>query len=202
MEQKLTFEMISKAAEKLKIEPSVLDAVCRLESSGPGFLPSGKPVIRFEGQVFWKEMLKRGFFEDKLRDLSQQHPNVLYPKRVSEFYLDGEREYQRLEAAISMNEGAALAATAWGCFYLMGRQFSESGFDDINDFVNAQKAGLLEQLEAFCKWMESRGLIESLQQKNWQFFSRLCYGPAYVEKRYDRKLQRAYKKSQEEHGGG
>lgn len=202
MEQELTFAIITKAAAKLKIEPEVLEAVCRVESRGPCFLPSGKPVIRFEGQILWKEMLKRGFFEDKLRDLSQQYPNVLYPKRMPAFYLDGDREYQRLEDAISMNEGAALCATAWGCFHLMGRQFAECGFDDVNTFVEAQKAGPAEQLEAFCQWMVSRGLVEPLQQKNWKLFSRLCYGPAYAEKKYDRKLERAYEKSLEEQGGG
>lgn len=202
MEKELTFEMISAAAKKLKLKPNVLDAVCRLEAREPGFLPSGKPVIRFEGQVFWKEMLKRGGFEDKLRDLSQQYPNVLYPKRMPEFYLEGEREYQRLDDAVTLNEGAALAATAWGFFCLMGRQFAECGYNDINAFIEAQKAGPAEQLEAFCQWMVSQGLIESLQQKDWQIFARLCYGPAYQEKNYDRKLEMAYKKSLEERGEG
>lgn len=202
MERELTFEMISAAAQKLKVEPNVLDAVCRLEAGEAGFLPSGKPVIRFEGQVFWKEMLKRGFFEDKLRDLSQQHPNVLYPKRMPAFYLEGEREYQRLDDALTMNEGAALAATAWGFFRMMGRQFAECGYDDINAFVDAQKAGPAEQLEAFCQWMVSRGLVESLQQKDWRIFARLCYGPAYEERKYDKRLERAYEKSLEEHGQG
>ncbi|WAW10178.1 N-acetylmuramidase family protein [Oxalobacter vibrioformis] len=202
MEQELTFEMISAAAQKLKIEPNVLDAVCRLEAREPGFLPSGKSAIRFEGQIFWKEMLKRGFFEDKLRDLSQQYPNVLYPKRMPEFYLEGEREYQRFDDAVTINEGAALAATAWGFFRLMGRQFAECGYDDIHAFVEGQKAGAAGQLEAFCQWMVSRGLIESLQQKDWQMFARLCYGPAYAERKYDKKLERAYKKSLEAHGPG
>lgn len=199
MTQELTFEMISKAAEKLNVEPGALDAVCRLESRGSGFLSSGKLAIRFEGHVFWHEMLKKGFAQEKLADLSQLHPNVLYPKRTKAFYLEGEREYQRLEEAVSMNEGAAWSATSWGRFRMMGKDYAACGYSRVDDFVEAQKE-IAGQLDAFCNWLQSKGLVEPLRERNWGMFARLCYGPAYAQYSYDKKLENAYQESCREHG--
>jgi len=199
MDHLLSFEIISSIAEKWDLEPCVLDAICRVEARYPCFFPSGQPSIRFEGHIFWKEMRKRGFAEEKLRDLSQLTPNVLYPRREPKFHLEGDREFQRLEEALKINEIAALLATSWGAFQMQGILYIECGFQNVTDFVDAQKKGPIEQLETFCKWMDSRGLIEPLRQKNWAFFARLCYGPSYVEKKYDQKLLRTYEKSCQEH---
>lgn len=192
MAHDLTYDMISIMAEDLNIEPNLLDALCRIEARGPGFLPSSKPVIRFEGHIFWKDLQSRGFAIDKLNNLSQTYPNVLYPKPNPAFYLGGEREYQRLDDALKIQQDSAFIATAWGCFHVLGLHYSECGFNNVFDFVEEQKIGLFQQLETFCKWLKSRRLPELLQQKDWALFCRLCYGPKYEEKQYDKKLQRSY----------
>ena len=59
--EKIGWKEIVAAAKRLQIEPCALQAVCTVESSGQGFLPSGKPKILFEGHIFWRELAKRRY---------------------------------------------------------------------------------------------------------------------------------------------
>lgn len=50
--QTLSWQEIVAAAAQINIEPCALQAVCNVESSGSGFLSSGRPKILFEGHIF------------------------------------------------------------------------------------------------------------------------------------------------------
>ncbi len=53
-------------AKELKVEVAAVKAVYEVESSGRGFLTSGKPKILFEGHIFWKRLKKHGLNPSEL----------------------------------------------------------------------------------------------------------------------------------------
>ncbi|HYH56921.1 MAG TPA: peptidoglycan-binding protein, partial [Anseongella sp.] len=67
-----------KAAEALEVEAALIKAVQEVETGGRrGFLTNGKPVILFEGHIFWKELKIRGFDPAALRSGNE---DILYPQ--------------------------------------------------------------------------------------------------------------------------
>src|SRR5699024_7120957 len=58
---------ILQLAEKLQVEPAVIQAVKSVESKGHGFLEDGRPRILFEGHIFWRQLKQRGYFPKNMR---------------------------------------------------------------------------------------------------------------------------------------
>jgi len=54
----------------------------------------GRPVILFEGHIFWRELKKQGLDPEKY---VAGNENILYPKWEKGHYYGGIREYERLE---------------------------------------------------------------------------------------------------------
>ncbi|ECR8549461.1 N-acetylmuramidase family protein [Salmonella enterica] len=188
---KISWEEIVTAARRLQIEPCALQAVCTVESSGQGFLPSGRPKILFEGHIFWRELAKRRYQPEIL---AASFPSIIYRQWTAQHYLGGEKEHARLETAMSLHREAALCSTSWGAFQIMGFNFALCGFHSVEDFVAAQSRGNHEQLEAFCQFMATNNLNFYLQNKDWVSFAKRYNGPGYVQNRYDLKITDAYQR--------
>ena len=187
----LSFSDIRKAAELIGVEPCAVQAVVDVESGGSGFLPDGRTKILFEGHVFWKELQKRGIDP---APLSSKYPNVIYPKWDRSQYKGGAAEWERLNIAALVNKEAALCSASWGLFQIMGFNHHAAGFDTVQAFVDAQKASEAKQLESFCAFMRSLGLVRYLTAKDWAGFARRYNGPGYAANQYDVKLRRAYER--------
>ena len=185
----LTIAEISSAAKILNVEPCVIKAVVDVESSGSGFLSTGQIKILFEGHIFWKELKKRGTNPE---DYALKYPNVVYPKWDKSQYLGGLKEHDRLAIASEINREAALCSASYGLFQVMGFNFGLCGFANVVDFVNAHRKSESEQLNAFCKFIQSSGLVPSLASKDWVTFAKRYNGPGYAQNRYDEKLKAAY----------
>ena len=185
----LTITEISAAAKILNVEPCVIKAVVDVESSGSGFLSTGQIKILFEGHTFWKELKKRGINPE---DYALKYPNVVYPKWDKSQYLGGLKEHDRLAIASGINREAALCSASYGLFQVMGFNFGLCGFANVVDFVNAHRKSESEQLNAFCKFIQSSGLVQSLASKDWVTFAKRYNGPGYAQNRYDEKLKSAY----------
>lgn len=177
-------------AASLDVSPCVLRAVLEVESGGRGFLPSGKPVIVFEGQLFWKALRQQDM--DPV-PLSRKHPGVVYEKWTNRHYARGEKEYARLEEAVAIHKEAALGATLWGAFQILGSNYKRCGYDDIAAFVAAQGTAQ-GQLQTFVAYLKANNLVEPLRKKDWRAFARKYNGPSYAKKGYDKKLDAAYKR--------
>ena len=182
---------ISVAAKILNVEPCAVKAVVDVESSGAGFLPTGQVKILFEGHIFWKELQKRGISP---KDFEAKYPNVLYPKWDKTKYKGGIREHDRLQMASEINREAALCSASYGLFQIMGFNFGMCGFQDITSFVEAHRKSEAEQLNAFCRFIKSAGLLPALTAKDWTTFARKYNGPGYAQNQYDTKLKAAYTK--------
>lgn len=184
-------------ASAFNLPLATVKAVNEVESSGKGFLQSGKPKILFEGHVFWKQLTNRGY--DPKDFLNDSTKDVLYPKWTKNYYLGGDAEYNRLQKAIRINpskdiEDAANASASWGCFQIMGFHALPLGYESISDFVEKMNLNEEEHLKAFGHFLNTNHLIPYLQNLNWSEFARRYNGSEYKVNKYDTKLANAYKK--------
>lgn len=190
----LTEKDIIDFAQKFDLEVAAVKAVQEVESRGRGFLLNGKPIILFEGHVFWRELKKIGLDPKELREGNE---DILYPRWTKEFYKGGEAEYERLDKAKNIKPGravteAALASASWGMYQIMGNNFKACGFDSVTKFVNAMKKSEKQQLIAFGHFIKSNRLLRHLKNKDWAKFARGYNGPGYKKNKYDTKLANAY----------
>ena len=187
-------------AERLDLELAVVKAVNSVESRGKGFLVDGRPVILFEGHVFWKELSKRGI--DPNEHLSEKCQNILYQSWTKIHYQGGSGEYTRLEKAAGMSDrpefhDAAYCSASWGAFQIMGYHYKSLGYASIDHFVSQMYDHEREHLNAFGKFisinrMGGKALVEWLREKDWANFARGYNGAEYQQNKYDLKLQQAY----------
>ena len=184
-------------ANEFQLELATVKAVNEIESSGKGFLLSGKPKILFEGHIFWKELERRGINPNNY--YTGDTANVLYKSWTKSHYVGGEGEHLRLEKAkqISSNpkfSDAANASASWGCFQILGYHALPLGYASIDEFVSKMFINEGEHLTAFGRFLKKYNLIPYLQNKDWEEFARRYNGPSYKVNKYDIKLANAYAK--------
>ncbi|OAN11502.1 hypothetical protein A3K86_21465 [Photobacterium jeanii] len=183
--EKITEHDIDQMAEKIGCEAAVIKAVIDVESRGSAFLLSGKPKILFEAHIFSK-LTKRQF------DVS--HPHISSRTWNRTLYKGGEKEYPRLEDAISLSPQHALKSASWGAFQIMGFNHKLAGFDTVESFVSSMYKSEKKQLDAFLSFIVSCGLKNHMVEKNWAQFAKGYNGSEYKKNKYDTKLAEAYKK--------
>lgn len=178
---------------------AALMAVKEVETgSQGGFLPSGKPVILFEGHIFWNQLKQRGIDPESCR---AGHEDILYPSWSRKYYLGGEAEYVRLERARKIDREAADASASWGMFQIMGFNHAACGEKTVAGFVEMMSRSELHQLLLSARFIYNyrintgtRVLVEALKRTDWITFAHYYNGPDYDSNHYDTKLADAYKK--------
>ena len=151
----------------------------------------GRPMILFEGHIFWRELKKRGLDPDRY---VAGNENILYPKWEKGHYYGGMKEYERLEKAREIHKEAADASTSWGMFQVMGFNYAMCGYGSVEEMVKDMCVGEDKQLEAFARFVKLAKLHSYLEQKDWVGFARRYNGPGYAQNQYDKKLEEAYRK--------
>lgn len=190
--KKLTENDFCLAAQLLDVETAAIKAVKEVESGRyGGFLPSGRPVILFEGHIFWRQLRNRGINPEKHRVGNE---DILYPKWDSSHYKSGEAEYVRLEKARKINRDAADASASWGMFQIMGFNYAACGEKSVSGFVDMMCRSELHQLLLSARFIRSGGMLPALQKKDWAEFARRYNGSAYAKNKYNEKLAAAYKR--------
>lgn len=189
MTQVLSEQDFADAAERLGCSIPAIKAVCEVEAPRGGFNPDNTLATLFEAHKFHR-------FTDGKYD--ESHPNLSSKKWNRALYGKSWRaERARLAEAAALDPVAAIMATSWGRFQIMGFNCAKVGFTDPADMVNAFATGERAQLMAFCAYVEATGLTHSLRENDWQVFALGYNGPAAEENQYPAKLAAAYKK----HGG-
>lgn len=173
------------AAKLLNVEIEAIKAVTAVESNGGGFFEDGRPKILFEAHLYGK-------LTNHIYDSS--NPNISCIKWDKTLYKGGIKEYDRLKEAINLNREAALKATSFGLFQILGMNYKICGFESVDKFVEAQVKSEGKQLESFVKFVKNNKLDQYLKDKNWAEFTRHYNGPGQVEL-YSSKLQQAYNKA-------
>ncbi len=173
------------------IDVNLLHAFSTVESGGKsGFGPTGLPIIAYEGHIFRKYTHKK---YDKDYPLLSYH----YVKKAGTEWKKNNKDqvtaWNTLNAAIALDEIAALKSCSWGMFQLMGFNYESCGYKDVKGFVAAMKASERGQLDAFvgfCK--KRRGMVDAMRNKDFATMAMLYNGKDYGD--YDQRIRKAYKK--------
>lgn len=83
-------------------------------------------------------------------------------------------------------------STSWGVGQVMGSHWKTLGFKTIEEFLKANRSGLVGQVFVMIQYLKKFGLIDALAQQDWQAVARGYNGPAFAKNKYDEKLARAY----------
>lgn len=178
------------AAKSLGVQIAAIKAVHEVESGGrSGFLKDGRPIILFEGHIFWNELKKRGIDPEKY---SSEYKDILFPKWNRTSYIGGAAEHHRLERACVINKDAALCSASWGMFQIMGFNHKLCGFGTVEGYVEAINQSSNNHLSSFVKFLKNTGLDKPLKELDWKTFAKRYNGPGYEQNKYDQKLQAAY----------
>jgi len=174
----------AEAAELLACEPRAVAAVAAVESSGAGFdAKTGKPVIRLEAHWF-----------GKLTNYAHNatHPRISATDWDSKLAAGNQREaWEQFEAAAALNRGAAIQATSWGKFQIMGFHWKALGFDSPEDFAAAMETER-GQLDAFVRFVAADPMLtDALRRKDWHTFASRYNGPGQVDT-YAARMAAAY----------
>ena len=172
------------AAKELGCEVAVIKAVAQVESNGRGEFANGQPKVLFEAHVFSR--LTKGLYD-------KTHPSLSSAKWNKDLYVGGEAEHFRLQEAAGIDRTAALMATSWGKFQIMGENYRECGYRSLQDFINAMYRGESGQLEAFVGFIKHTGLDKVLQRRDFTEFARRYNGPGFKRNKYDEKIAAAYR---------
>lgn len=191
----LTNNDITNAANLINVEPAAVKAVLEVETGNKGgFIPNtDKPVILFEGHIFWKQLKQRNIDPSKYANISM-YKDIVYPKWTKTFYKTGIDEWNRLNKAIAINKEAALESASWGLAQIMGFNYKICSCKNVEEFVKKMKSSELEQLKLFLVFIKNSKLDIYLRTKNWKEFARYYNGPIYAVNKYDIKLEKAYNK--------
>ena len=188
----LTEEDYSKAAKELDIEVAVIKAFSKVESGGrSAFLSPGKPVILFEGHVFWRQLEKNGLDPNKF---TKGNSDILFPKVNSKSYKGGAAEYDRLNRAISIHEKSAYESMSSGKFQILGNNAESLGYKSAKDMYLEFCKGEYNQLIGFVRFIKvNPTLHKALKNKNWAKAAECYNGKNYKVYNYDIKLANAYR---------
>jgi hypothetical protein len=101
-----------------------------------------------------------------------------------------------LEKAYELDWEAALKATSWGRFQILGMHHERYGFETVGEFLRFISVSEANQLEgAFGFIRTDERLAQALRKHDWTFFSRMFYG---MQPRYPAELAAAYQEAREQ----
>lgn len=170
-------------AAQINVEWEALAAAVEVES-GPlgGFDASGRPIILFERHLFSRRTSSR--FDASNQNVSNRTPGG-YPRTQ-----DG--RWAQLREAFALDAEAALAATSFGRFQILGLNHASSGAPGVFAYVAGIAHSERGQLAAFVAFLRANNLVDELQRRDWAGFAGGYNGPGYAANQYDAKLAEAY----------
>lgn len=187
-------ELVMQESSRLGIDPGVAQAVLQVESGGDGFNKDGSLKIRFEPHIFdpTNENDQRDF-----ADYFQYEPGNYYDqmyrksKKAPWRRIHGSQKDEHAAmnwAAELTTRTRALRATSMGSAQIMGFNHRVAGYNSPQEMFDAfQKSGD-EQVRGFFRYLENRGLIETLRARDLKGFARAYNGPGLVDT-YSKRMQ-------------
>ena len=179
----LSSAAVNAAAAALNVPLPNIWAVLHVETTGCGFLPDRRPVIRFERYRF--HVHTGGIYD-------RTHPDISSPS-AGNVAADGAPQYTLLEKALALNPQAALQSTSWGLAQILGENCFLAGFPDVDSMIAAMTESEDAQLDAFRSFLQSAHLAGHLQAQNWTAFARGYNGAEFQRNHYDTQLAAAFK---------
>jgi hypothetical protein len=167
-------------ATQIGVELRQIRAVIQVETSGSGFFVNRKPKILYERH--WFSRFTKGKFD-------QSNPDVSSPDAGG--YIGGPAEYGRLAKAIALDRTAALKSASWGIGQVMGFNFADGGFADVEAMVLAMMVSEDRQMEAMIGFIKVNKIADALQNQRWLQVATVYNGSGKAEE-YGKKLAVAF----------
>ena len=195
--------------DNIKISLPVIKAIVKVESAGRGHQSDGRAKILFEGHKFWYWLKK---FNKDPKALSVGNEDIIYEKWNRTHYRVGIKEYDRLEKARKIDPKAAVYATSWGLFQILGENLEHNiksrNYKSVEEFESRQHESeyfhFLDFL-AFIKIKKVRGkaLINYISEENegnydWESFAYGYNGSGYKVNEYHIKMKNFYEQFKKE----
>jgi len=177
--QSATADDIKSAAAEMDIEPAVLMAVVKVMSNSSA-LPDGRQRILFERHIFSR--LTDHQYDADHGDISSTTPGGYGPA--------GAAQYERLTAAAALNCPAALEATSWGAYQILGLNYATAGYAHPDDYIKDVLSSGQKELQAAVTFFKNSGIIPAMRDKDWPTVARKWVGPNFAH--YAALLQAAY----------
>ncbi|WP_372574237.1 N-acetylmuramidase family protein [Ruegeria jejuensis] len=172
------------AAQTLGCEVAAIRAVAEVESPRGAWLDDGRPSILYE----------RHYFRDRTNSAyNLTHPHLSGPYGGS--YGTFGQQYDKLTAAATLNERAALESASWGRFQIMGANYTQTGHADVFAFVTDMNTSTARQLEAFVAFIQNDTVLsQAIIAKDWTRFAARYNGENYRDNQYDTRMAAAYRR--------
>lgn len=180
------------AARRLRCDEAAIRAVSDVESRGDGFLydddsKEWRIKILFERHIMYR-LLKIENGRDKALSAVYANPDVVNTR--SGGYSGGNAEHGRLAKARRIDKDLGLESASWGMFQTMGFHWERLGYKSAVDYVLTLSKGEPEQLEAFCRFIETdKRLLNAIRSRDWAMFAEIYNGRDYKKNKYDTKMR-------------
>lgn len=176
----------AKAAEALGVEERAVKAIAAVESSGRGFWTidgQQKPVIRLEAHWFGK--LTGYVYNDSHPQISCRAWTPALAARTPA------GAWEQFDQAAALDEGAAIQATSWGAYQIMGFHWKALGYacpQAMREAMDTDQG----QLEAFVAFVKADPVLtDALRRHDWHQFAGRYNGMGQVDS-YAGRMARAY----------
>lgn len=159
---KLDFDSIAPAAQRLGIDPYFLQAVILTETRGDGFSDEGKAIICYEQHVFSR--LTAHQYDKAYPSISNKK---FYWPRKGEDHPYNSTQSERwglLEFAASIDYEAAIQATSFGLFQILGLNYTRCGCESPAQFLESMHVSEQHQFQLFLSFIQNFDCLEPLQK--------------------------------------
>lgn len=183
-DQGLSRDDVVAVAERLSVRPEAVHAVAEVESGPWGaFLPDGHPVVLFERHLFSR--FTGGRWDAERPALSNRRPGR---------YGKVSAQPRRLAAAKRLDHDAAIRATSWGLFQILGDNYVAAGFRSLGEMEAAMRSGVRAHLEAFGSFVYLHSkMLDALRREDWREFARRYNGPGHERHNYAGRIGSAFR---------
>lgn len=178
-----SLDALTTAARHLGVELAAIQAFADVER-GPwsAFLPSGEPLALFERHLFHR--YTDGRFDETAPDVSATTMGGYGPLA---------RQHARIRRACALDREAALRATSWGLWQVLGNNWDVCGYSTLDAFVAEAYVDVNGHLRLFVAFVAaSSALVRAIRARDWATAARLYNGSGYAEHAYDTRLAAAY----------
>jgi hypothetical protein len=170
----------------LDCDVHAIQAFAEVEAGPYGpWMPDGDhPVVLFERHVFCR--LTHGVYDDVEPGLSNPKPGG---------YGAHADQPARLARARELDDEAAVKATSWGLFQVMGFNHRLAGYAVLADFEASMREEVCWHLGAFACFVGSQPkLAAAIRRHDWWTAARLYNGKDHAKHDYAGRLTRAYQR--------
>lgn len=173
------------AGGRTLIDPFMLEALLRVESSGQGMTLDGQPVIRLEAHLllsptFGNPAVFEPYFKFN-RDNTLEawyRPN---PRQQWQLYHGAQlTEWAAMHVALRLDAPTAISCASWGLGQVMGFHWRRLGYGSAQAFAAAMGRGEGAQLIAVINYiLTTPGLVEAINRRDLPVICRLYNGVGF-----------------------